>query len=242
MSQPLISFSHSYKSFNSVELFNAISLSINAGEILGVIGLKGSGKSTLLEILANEKEFDVGQVDRLPGLKTQFVPKAPIYELDVCEYCEIGFYDDLDLLTDFVECIPENLEEWSLELEIFVDQTVDELCKFVDLPNESLTQGMQSRVALSKALIAHPNLLLLDEPTHYLNKDMLDFFQKVLKKRRGATVVVSENHDFLNAICTRIIAIREKKLISFKGNYNDYLNEWQLSLQRDMEALKVAQE
>jgi ATPase subunit of ABC transporter with duplicated ATPase domains len=257
MSRLLIQFSHLFKSFDSFSLFDDISLSINQGEIFALIGENGAGKTTLLQLLTGASIPDAGHFSRASHLSVGHLPQEVLLPAtDICAraYIEEGTLSELE--RQMAVCLEEeNLIGWS-ELHEQYEQLggyrrmpIEKILRglkldasSLDLPMASLSSGQRVRIALAKALIENPDLLLLDEPTNHLDLEMLEWLEKMLLAREGATIVVSHDRKFLNATCNRLIEIKNSKLVCYGGNYDFYLQERARLEERQLKAFEAQEE
>ena len=258
MSRLLIQFIHLFKSFGSVSLFDDISLSINQGEIFSLIGENGAGKTTLLQLLIGTSMPDSGHFGRTPNLSIGFLPQEVTLlfpEISVRNYLEEGSLSELERQMAGLLDDPDRLSEWAelhekyehlggyhrMPIEkVFQGLKLD--TSLLDLPMQILSSGQRVRVALAKALIDNPDLLLLDEPTNHLDADMLTWLEKILREREGATVIVSHDRKFINAICNRLIEIKDGKLTCYGGNYDFYLAERKRLIERQIRDYEAQEE
>lgn len=257
MSRLLFQFSHLFKSFGSITLFDDISLSINQGECFALIGENGSGKTTLLQLLAGRILPDEGQVQCDPNLTIGFLPQEVAVahpEITVRQYIEEGPIANLERqMAAFLEH-PDRLAEWAelhdeyekrggyrrLPLQQVLKGLKIETA--LDIPIETLSSGQRVRVALAKALIEEPDLLLLDEPTNHLDQEMLLWLKETLQRRAGATIIVSHDRKFLNETCNRLIEIQGAQLTCYEGSYDFYLEEQERILERKIKAYEAQKE
>ncbi len=258
MSRLLIQFSHLFKSFGSFPLFEDISLSINEGELFALIGENGAGKTTLLQLLAGTSQPDSGSFNRTSTLSIGFLPQEIALSNSsalVREFIEGGSLSDLE--REMAACLEDRsrLAEWAELHEKYeqlggyrripIEQVLRGLkleSSLLDLPMSRLSSGQRVRAALAKALIENPDLLFLDEPTNHLDREMLEWLEEALKQRRGACVIVSHDRKFLNAVCNRLVEIKNGKLASYGGSYDFYLAEQERMLERQMKAFEAQEE
>src|SRR5579885_2264446 len=106
----------------------------------------------------------------------------------------------------------------------------------------SLSSGQKVQKALKEALMENPDLLLLDEPTNHLDSETLLWLKNILKRRRGATIIVSHDRKFINETCNRVIELNNGKLNSYGGNYDFYLCERERMIQRQMRTYEEQEE
>ncbi len=255
MSRLLIQFSHLFKSFDSFSLFDDISLSINQGEIFALIGENGAGKTTLLQLLTGAIPPDAGHFSKAPHLSIGFLPQEislQSADINARAYIEEGPHAELE--RQMAACLddPNRLAEWSELHERYeqfggyqrmpIEKILNGLkldTSLLDLPMASLSSGQRVRMALAKALIDNPDLLLLDEPTNHLDLEMLDWLEKTLRTREGATIIVSHDRKFLNATCNRLMEIKNGKLACYGGNYDFYLESQERLTERQMKAFEA---
>lgn len=252
MSRLLIQFSHLFKSFGPLTLFEDISLPINEGELFALIGENGAGKTTLLQLLAGIAQPDSGDFSKDPGLSVGFLPQEIILSnpsISVREFIEEGSLSDLE--REMSACLqdPIRLAEWAELHEKYerlggyrrvpIEQVLSGLkleSSLLNFPMSSLSSGQRVCAALAKALIENPDLLLLDEPTNHLDQEMLAWLIAALKQRRGACVIVSHERKFLNAVCNHLVEIKNRRLVCYGGNYEFYLLEQVRRQEREMKA------
>src|SRR5207302_1061620 len=110
--------------------------------------------------------------------------------------------------------------------------------KDFDRPAREMSGGWVMRAHLARLLTQEPDLLLLDEPTNHLDLEALLWFQDYLKNYPGAILVISHDREFLNQLVGSIVEIRQSKLIRFRGNYDDYLQQREAHGQQLMAAFK----
>lgn len=258
MSRLLIQFSHLFKSFGSCSLFEDISFSVNAGELFALIGENGAGKTTFLQLLAGAQQPDAGDFIKSSDLSIGFLTQEIILEdslISVRKFIEGSFLSDLE--NEMASCLedPERLTEWAELHERYerlggyrripIEQVLHGLKlenSLLNLSMGKLSSGQRVRVALAKALIENPDLLLLDEPTNHLDQEMIQWLETVLKQREGASVIVSHDRKFLNAVSNRLIEIKNGTLTNYGGNYDFYLEEQERMLERQMKAYETQEE
>lgn len=255
MSRLFIQFSHLFKSFDSLPLFEDISLSINEGDVFALIGENGAGKTTLLQILVGTSKADSGDFSGAFGLSIGFLQQELSLadsSISVREFIEGSSLSDLE--KEMATCLedPNRLTEWAELHEQYerlggyrripIEQVLRGLkieSRLLDFPMLCLSSGQRVRAALAKALIENPDLLLLDEPTNHLDLEMIQWLESTLKQREGACVIVSHDRKFLNAACNRLIEIKNGKLASYGGSYDFYLEEQERILERQVKAYEA---
>ena len=193
-----------------------VSLGVDEGERIGVVGRNGDGKSTLLRLIGGLEPPDAGRVTRVGGLDVAL----------------IGQGDDLDpALTVRDELVGGRADhEWAADATFRA--VLDGLLGGVDLrrfpagldtPIGPLSGGERRRVALARLLLDPPELLLLDEPTNHLDVEGVDWLARHLAQRRGALVVVTHDRWFLDAVCTATWEVADGRVHRHEGGYAAYV-------------------
>ncbi len=194
-------------------LLDSVSLQIEYGERLGLVGRNGAGKSTLLRILEGSLAPDSGTVVRQSGLRVaclgQEVP--PDLAGSTRGYLHVA-------------CGAATSDtSWGIETRI--DQVAHDLTLDLDAPIESLSAGSKRRVLLAAALVRDPDVLILDEPTNHLDIDAIRHLEVALQRRPGAVVFVTHDRRFLGALATRILELDRGALRSYPGSYDAYVEQ-----------------
>jgi ABC transport system ATP-binding/permease protein len=222
--------------FNDRTILDHATLSIHEGERIGLVGRNGTGKSTFLKLLAGEATADSGDVmgkrDLLVGYLSQDFTLDPA--LNVMENIRVGAKHVLDAITEF-EALPwdshqhEELEHyiqlhdgWNLDTRIAT--AMSKLgCPPAEGSIVNLSGGEKRRVALCRAIISQPDLLILDEPTNHLDAESIEWLGEFLKSFPGAMLLVTHDRYFLDEITQTIVELANGTFFSYEGNYTDYL-------------------
>ncbi|GAA1332508.1 ATP-binding cassette domain-containing protein [Pseudonocardia xinjiangensis] len=192
-------------------LLDAVSLGVERGERVGVVGLNGGGKTTLLDIITGDRAPDGGRVSRVGGLNLAHLaqgdtlPKGARVR-DVVLSAWDGAAD----------------HEWAADAK--VRDVLDGL-GIGDLERsvEGLSGGEKRRVALAAALVGDPDLVVLDEPTNHLDVEGIGWLAGHLLSRRCGVVVVTHDRWFLDAVCTRTWEVANGRVESYLGGYADWV-------------------
>jgi len=215
----LFSASNISKSYFEKVLFTSISFGLQDGERVGIIGKNGVGKSTLLRIVAGLEEPDDGIVSFNNEARFEYLEQLPIFTSTDGS--------DPRVLDTVVAAYPSDhahMEIW--EIETLAKQFLGKLgVNRLDDHVESLSGGLRKRVALARAIVSDPDLLILDEPTNHLDADSVQWLQDYLMNSSKGLLLVTHDRYFLDAVCTRIIEIDQEKLISYDGSYEYYLEK-----------------
>lgn len=221
---------------NDRVLLDHATLSLAKGDRAGLVGRNGAGKSTFLRILASELKPDSGEIIRAKGMVVGYLPQA--FSLDasrtVFESVQEGGKVVLDLIHEY-ENLPghtrrhEELEEriaaldgWNLDTRIRT--ALNQLgCPADDRIIGPLSGGERRRVALARALVSQPDVLILDEPTNHLDTDSVEWITEFLANYPGALLVVTHDRHFLDQVATSLVELRNGVFERYEGNYTDYL-------------------
>ena len=227
---------------NMLMAFISCSFSLEPGERVGLIGRNGAGKSSLLKSIAGLCVLDEGAIRLVNDARMAFVPQEPILnpEHTVFEAVAEGLGEVQQLLIDYhhaahsLDDSPESLQrlmDLQHELEIrdgwrldsLIASTLSHLSLPADMRIAELSGGWKKRVALARALVSEPQLLLLDEPTNHLDVSAIEWLENLLNNFAGSVLFVTHDRRFLDNVTTRILELDRGKLVSFPGNFSQYL-------------------
>lgn len=216
------------KSFGGRELFDDVSLTLQAGERVAIVGPNGAGKSTLLKIILGHETPDAGGVTFIRGTRVGYLPQ---------EAEAAGNETVLDIT------VPHD-HEYDGQFVAKAKQILASLgFKQADFnrPARELSGGWVMRAHLARLLTQEPDLLMLDEPTNHLDLETLLWFQDYLRSYPGAILLISHDREFLNRLCTHIAELRAARILRYTGNYDAYL-EQRASAEATMAATALAQQ
>ncbi len=235
---------HLTKSFGDLVLFEDISFGLAEGQRMALIAQNGKGKSTLLNILAGDRDYDSGEVVFRRGLRMAYLPQEPCFEPSqtVMQAC---FSDDTEVLRTIAryerkirkgEELDEELTEllqlmdhhkaWDYEVRVKQILTRLHIPDF-DREMRLLSGGERKRVALAKALITEPELLILDEPSNHLDLQMTEWLEKYLIRSGISLLMVTHDRYFLDRVCSVILELDNRQIYTYHGNYSYYLEKRQ---------------
>ena len=198
------------------KIFNNLTLTINAGEKIAIIGENGVGKTTLLKLLMGELQ---------PGYGT----------IKWAEKAQLGYYAQ-DHSADFQSDI--NLTDWIApyardsageggDVETLMRGTLGRLLFSGDDVKKAvkvLSGGEQGRMLFGKLMLSRPNVLLMDEPTNHLDMVSIEALNSGLEKFPGTLVFVSHDREFVSSLSTRVLEVKgDGKIVDYLGGYEDYL-------------------
>lgn len=222
--------------FNERVVLDHATLAIDEHDRIGMVGRNGSGKSTFLRILAGLTTGDSGAITKRRDLTVGYLSQEFTLDrnLTVEENIRSGAHYVLDLIRQFESLPAESprhaeleeriraLDGWGLDHRI--DTAIAHLnCPANDRRIDSLSGGEQRRVALCRAIISRPDLLILDEPTNHLDTESIEWVREYLETYPGAFLLVTHDRYFLDSITNCIVELANGKTYSYTGNYTDYL-------------------
>ena len=240
------------KSFGGREILDEGNLVVQEGERVGLVGVNGAGKSSLLKIMAGELEPDAGEVVKARGLSMAYLAQdsgglssyrtireemlavfAPLIAMEKdLRHMEkqMGEKSSVDkqLLDDYGRLSAQFKEQGGFTCESSIRAVLKGL-KLGDAdentPVQTLSGGQKTRLALARCLLAAPQLLMLDEPTNYLDMENLGWLEQYLRDYRGAVLVVSHDRYFLDAVAKSIYELENARLTRYTGNYTTFAQE-----------------
>ncbi|MCB0344741.1 MAG: ABC-F family ATP-binding cassette domain-containing protein, partial [Bdellovibrionales bacterium] len=217
------------KSFGSQQLFSDASFSVGRGERIGLVGRNGHGKSTLLKIIAGTESSDSGEIHFPKDYRVGYLSqKLDFSAASVLEECSKTLKKNEDgwLETHRAEAILHGLG--------FSEH------QFAMRPSE-LSGGFQVRLQLAKLLVSHPDLLLLDEPSNYLDIVSLRWLTKFLRSWSGELILVTHDRGFMDQIITHTVGVHRTKVRKVPGSTSYYYS--QVALEEEFhEKTRVNQE
>jgi ATP-binding cassette subfamily F protein uup len=245
-------------------LLDKVSLTLEKGDRLGLLGRNGAGKSTLLRILSGELLPEDGERWVDPNIQVTRLEQALPDNLDLTtyEYVATGLADVGALLSRFhslaadgsaealkeLSTIQDQLEHadgWSLDQRIA--RILDQLDLTATEALSTLSGGWRRRVALARALVSEPDVLLLDEPTNHLDIPSIDWLEQQVQQFGGAIVLITHDRRFLQRACTHIGELDRGHLALWECDYERFLflRDQQAAAEQRADALfdkKLAQE
>lgn len=229
------------KTLVATALFKNVSLGIEEGSRLGLVGRNGAGKSTFLKILAGNLEPDTGTIARKRGLRVSVLPQLPVagagYSLR--DFLLEGDSDLIRLVREYEDSVagrshPDHkaVERLNRRMEteggFLLERRFASLCSEFGLPGvesvmDGMSGGMVKKAALARCLAVDADLVLLDEPTNHLDLDSIELLEKKLASAPFAFALVTHDRAFLEATCRGILEIDRSSVFAYPGSYHDYL-------------------
>lgn len=200
------------KTYGNRTLLNNVSLGVNEGDKIGVIGLNGMGKSTLLKIIAGVVKPDEGKVIKGNSISVAYLPQNPEFG----ENDTIISYVCAGAVTTAHEADAATVSE---------ARTILNKLGITDHEQDTaqLSGGQKKRVALARTLIAPSDILILDEPTNHLDSDMVVWLENFLMRWKGQLIMITHDRYFLDKVTNRIVEIDKGNLYTYTCNYSGFL-------------------
>lgn len=196
----LLTIENMSKSYTERMLFDNVSLGINVGDKIGVIGINGTGKSTLLKIIAGLEYMDQGNLVKGRKVRSSYLPQTPEFD------------DNMTLLQNVILGLKAEEEYHNLEGEaraMLIKLGIED----PDAEPNTVSGGQRKRAALVRTLLMPAEILVLDEPTNHLDSEMAEWLEDYLFKYRGVVV-----YCFITRFCYNVIInFNYKRLWSERG-------------------------
>ncbi|TCD03035.1 ABC-F family ATP-binding cassette domain-containing protein [Pedobacter psychroterrae] len=223
-------------------LFKNLTLGIQTGQRVALVGINGAGKSTLLKLLAERfsplegkivknKFVKIGFLDQEPSFPDGYSISDFIFSLDNKQQQLIKEYEELiedpnpdeKALNRLYEELSEH-NAWEYEHEI---KTILSRMGITHLQQQisTLSGGQKKRLALAKLLIEDPEILVLDEPTNHLDIDTIEWLEKLLTSGNKTILLVTHDRYFLDNVCNTIVELDRGKIYNYNGNYAYFLEK-----------------
>ncbi|MCI6651832.1 MAG: ABC-F family ATP-binding cassette domain-containing protein [Ruminococcus sp.] len=240
--------------FVEKELFSSITFTVEERDKIGFIGANGAGKTTLFRVLTGDVSPDSGSVTTSKNTKIGYMEQHACTHLERTVYQELlSVFKPLMDMEKKLEELPVLIEKATEEkgdVHSLIEQQDVLLAKFqdeggltfrsrtkssliglgfseedFDMEVGKLSGGQKSKLSLAKLLLSGANLLLLDEPTNHLDIDAVTWLEGFLKDFDGSAIIISHDRYFLDAVTNRTMELYCKHLITYKGNYTEYMKK-----------------
>ena len=261
----MLTVSQLSKSFAGRALFDDVSLQVNRGDRIGLVGPNGAGKSTLFALLLGDVSPDKGTIAIEKNATIGFLPQETaaagdetVLELALAVSPElvhaqkvikeheaaVAGIADPGADTAYHDALHVFDEHGGWELEPKAKRVLAGLAfreTDFDRPARALSGGWIMRAHLARLLVMEPDLLLLDEPTNHLDLESLQWFQEYLRSYPGAIVMISHDREFLNQLVGSIVEIAHSKLVRYRGNWDNYVEQKAAREEQQLAAYKNQQ-
>lgn len=267
----MIHLSNISKSIGARVLFQPASFQINPGNKIGLVGPNGAGKTTLFRVIMGQERIDTGAVNKSDKLRVAYFSQevgdmkgrsaleevkagaAEIENLGV-ELAELEkklsdpTIDEETMMKvverygevqhDFEERGGYNLEARAKEILTGLGIKPDDHQQ----PVERFSGGWKMRIALAKILLLSPDVLLMDEPTNYLDIESILWLEEWLKNFKGSVLMTSHDREFMNKIVSTIVEVANQKITVYSGNYDFYVKDKEIRKEQLLAAHKRQQD
>lgn len=246
--------------FENKQLFKNASFDINNGEHIGIVGLNGAGKSTFINIIAGNISYDAGEVIWLNGIRYDYLDQHAdidrdktvieylktafdyLYELEKklnALYAEMADTTDEDKLEKLINKSNRMLEQLESEGFYEIDSRIKKAAGGLgvaaigyDKKIGTLSGGQRAKVMLCKLILENPDVMLLDEPTNFLDVEHIDWLEKYLCSLKKTYIVISHDTDFLDAVCDHIVSIENGSIRKYTGNYSQFVAQHDMAVKQ----------
>jgi ATPase subunit of ABC transporter with duplicated ATPase domains len=198
------------KSYGDHKVFRDVSLHIEAGQRVAVVGANGIGKTTLLRGIMGDLELDRGTVKWAENADVAYMPQdhadhfaEPVTVFDWMRARGKPRDDDQAIRATLGRLLFSR----------------DEMAKTVD----KLSGGERGRMLFGEIMLKRPNIILLDEPTNHLDMESIESLNLALENYPGTVIFVSHDREFVASLATRVLELTPKGVVDFSGSYDDYL-------------------
>ncbi|THF73949.1 ABC-F family ATP-binding cassette domain-containing protein [Cohnella fermenti] len=249
----LMSIEHITKTHGEKLLFEDVTLGVEDGDRIGIIGVNGTGKSTFLKVIAGLEPADSGTVSVGSRVRVRMLAQDPEFRAGetALEHVLGGDSPSLLAVRDYaaaLEALNANPEDEKLQQRLIAaNQRMDELDAWqlesdakialgrlgiedCDAIVDRLSGGQRKRVAMAAALLQPSDVLILDEPTNHIDNDSVAWLEGMLQKRRGALLMITHDRYFLDRVSNRVIELDQGRAFFYEANYSRFL---ELKLERE---------
>jgi len=250
----LVSLQEISLSYGGPRLFDELSLQLEPGERVALLGRNGAGKTTLMKVMAGQVKVNSGEIVYQKGIRVTHLPQEVPVDLqgNVFDIVLSGLGDRVKLLSDYHHVNHRLQTEYSEQLmrqlgnlQAEMDRTngwettrqVEDVIAEMKLDSESLFEnlsgGQKRRALLARALVQKPEVLLLDEPTNHLDIESIDWLEGFLKNYSGTIFFVTHDRMFMQHLATRIMELDRGRMFSWSCDYATFLERKQAALENE---------
>ena len=258
------------KSFGMKSVLKDISLTLQQGARMGLIGVNGSGKSTLFRLIAGQMEPDEGSISLMRGTRVGMLTQEADIQSDLTVREELSrVFEPVREMERRLRALEEEMaqkhedeaelsrlsREYARLTDRFEDAGGYEWPSRIqgvlaglgfargreDQPASVLSGGEKTRLCLARLLLTQPDLLMLDEPTNHLDLSSIQWLEDTLKKYRGTVLIISHDRYFMNSVCDCMAEISMRRLVQYEGNYDQFTVKRQADIERQIREYKLQQ-
>lgn len=247
----MISINNVTKTIGGQTLYRKASFQVNPGEKVGLVGPNGAGKTTFFRLLIKEESFDEGEIVVPDKVRMAYFSqnvgemagKSALEEVMAGNQRarNIGIrleeiYKELEDPKGDMETLLNEMGELQTEFDKLgghdLENNAQEILTGLGIEpsdhykkTEQFSGGWKMRIALAKVLIAKPDLILMDEPTNYLDLETIEWLEVWLKNFEGAVLLTTHDREFMNRVVKKVIEVANQTVTTYSGNYDYYLTE-----------------
>lgn len=266
----ILSAQHIAKSFGVNAVLRDVSLTVQQGDRIGLVGVNGCGKSTLMRILAGLDAQDGGEISLVRGLRVGYLAQQNMVTSGETVWNELQkVYEQVFAMEKKLRELEDEMAHAHTDAQRFAQLSADYdrlTQRFEEADGyswksmvsgvlnglgfkpaqydqcvDSLSGGEQTRLCLARLLLQKPDLLLLDEPTNHLDMETLQWLENYLAAYKGSVLVISHDRYFLDHVCTGIVEILMGSSEQYNGNYTRYTAQRQERFESRMRAYEIQQ-
>ena len=266
----ILSAQHIAKSFGVNAVLRDVSLTVQQGDRIGLVGVNGCGKSTLMRILAGLDAQDGGEISLVRGLRVGYLAQQNMGTSGETVWNELQkVYEQVFAMEKKLRELEDEMAHAHTDAQRFAQLSADYdrlTQRFEEADGyswksmvsgvlnglgfkpaqydqcvDSLSGGEQTRLCLARLLLQKPDLLLLDEPTNHLDMETLQWLENYLAAYKGSVLVISHDRYFLDHVCTGIVEILMGASEQYNGNYTRYIAQRQERFESRMRAYEIQQ-
>lgn len=258
------------KAFGAHAVLRDVSLTLQQGDRLGLVGVNGCGKTTLMRILAGLDAADSGEISLARGTRIGYLAQQDMVSSGLSVFDELkkvyepvfdmerrlrALETEMSLAHEDAQRFARLSSEYDRLLHAFEEADGYAWKSMVtgvlnglgfrpgqyDQVVDSLSGGERTRLCLARLLLQKPDLLLLDEPTNHLDMETLQWLENYLSAYPGSVLVISHDRYFLDHVCTGMVEILMGNAEQYSGNYTSYMSQRQERFETRMRAYELQQ-
>ncbi|WP_052461738.1 ribosomal protection-like ABC-F family protein [Sporosarcina koreensis] len=251
------------KSLGGTIIFENLTMDVNAGEHVALVGRNGCGKTTLLRLLAGEDTPDSGRIIRAKDSTVGFLHQIPSYPGQTVKEVMLKAFSGLlavekrmkelesrmaeevtdRILRQYGELQESFMEQGGYEMESRLLSIANGLgiTRFLDQPFDLLSGGEKTKVMLGRILLQQPDILLLDEPTNHLDLSAIEWLEQHVQQFPGTVILVSHDREFMNRAAGKVIELEDGECWVSRGDYDQFLLNREARLAQQFSAYQEQQ-